>query len=152
MSKEEQLNDYFDPYRAPAVKFESMGDGVEGIVVDRDLRQQTNFDTGEPEFWNDGRPKMEAILTLAVDNFDGEEPERVRLFVRGFMQNDIQDAIKAAGARGLAEGDYLHVVWSGEEAPKKKGHKGAKRYTVKVVPRNELDQSASTPAAKAEGK
>ena len=50
-----------------SAKFDAHGDCVNGTITETpELRQQTDFDTGAPLFWDDGKPKMQLVVTLAT--------------------------------------------------------------------------------------
>jgi len=49
---------------APAAKFLNIGDTIKGIVVSSEVRQQTKLEDGTPLVWDDGRPRMQLVVTI----------------------------------------------------------------------------------------
>lgn len=103
---------------APSLTFEEVGDRYRGTIISIEKRQSTDIDTGEPQTWPDGRPKMVTCITLEVD---GEE--RV-LYLRGGNfevasgqgasgEAALVAAAKAVGAASIDAGATLEVVHSG---------------------------------------
>lgn len=115
--------------------FENVDDRVWGVIMAADVRQQTKFQTNEPMVWNDGRPRMQLVVTLLTELRDDDEDDGLRkLYVRGQMQQAVQKAVIKAGAPGIAEGGRLLVQFVGVDEPKQKGMNGAKRYFAKYEP------------------
>ena len=46
---------------------ETIGDKLVGLVTKAEEIQVTDFVTGEPVFWSDGKPKMQVLLTVQED-------------------------------------------------------------------------------------
>ena len=117
-----------------SAKFDAHGDSVKGTITETpDLRQQTDFDTNAPLFWDDGKPKMQLVVTLATDQRDPSNPDDDgirRLYVKGKLQQAVAGAIRKAGAKGLEVGGTLTVAYIGDDEPKRKGMSGAKLYTA----------------------
>lgn len=113
-------------------KFPEIGAKVSGCVQDTEVKQQTDFDTGAPLFWDDGKPRMELVVTLETDERDDDDDDGIRkLYVKGQMQQAVADAVRKAGQRGLATGGRLAVKFDGEEAPTKKGRSPKKLYVAR---------------------
>ena len=121
----------------PALKFETVGDKIEGRVIDKELRQQTDLDTGELQFWNDGRAKMMAVITILVQEPTEEDDGKRNLFVRGLMQQSFREAVKEAHKPDLMVGDYISVEFTGEQPPTRKGLNGMKEFKVEVEDQSE---------------
>lgn len=103
-----------------------------GIVVKKEVSQQTHIQTGEPLFWDQAKtkPKMQLVATLkTAERTDPTDDGLRRLFIKGYMQNDVSAAVKAAGSNDLELGGLLLVAWTSEQAPKTAGFNNAKRYT-----------------------
>lgn len=80
------------------------------IVSDPVVSQVTNFTTKQPEFWPDGRPREQLMVT--IDTLQGPYPEREdadddgkrTLYVKGSMVNPFRQAVqKGNGGRGALE-------------------------------------------------
>lgn len=116
---------------AKSAKFDNEGDKVVGTILDMQVKQQTDIKTGELATWPDGNPKMQLVVTIQTDARDDEDDDGQRtVYVKGQMQRAVQDAVRKAGARGLAEGGRLGVKFVSTAAPAQKGFNGAKQYAA----------------------
>lgn len=105
--------------KAPAVKFQSIGDAVAGRIVDIEDYQETVFGTvtaqnpqGEPKFYPSGDPVMGVRVTLETD--PGNEGSRVTLWGQGKrLLQAISRAVKDSGASDLEIGGDLAVTFTG---------------------------------------
>jgi hypothetical protein len=124
-----------------------------GTIVDPPtLQQQTDFDSGEPLCWDDGKPRMQLVVTVQTDLRDPSREDddgRRRFYVKGDLQYAVRDALKAAGAPGLEMGGSLYVTRTGRGEPKKRGAKGAWLHSARYVPAATNFMADSTPAAPA---
>lgn len=105
------------------------------IVEPPTMSQQTDFDSGEPLFWDDGKPRMQLLITVQTDRRDptrdGDDGRR-RFYVKGGnLQQVIRDAVRKSGAPGLEVGGTLMVTRIGQGEPKRKG--GAKPWLHTAV-------------------
>lgn len=102
-----------------AVKFEEPGDSVVGVVTaEPEIQQQTDFDTGQPAFYDSGQPKTQIVFTLKVETDDDNDNGERRLFVAKQRQKKaIFDALKAEGVEDTAEiaGGKLYVKFTGRD-------------------------------------
>lgn len=100
---------------APSAKFNQIGAEVAGTVVATDVRQQTDFKTGEVLTWRDGSPRMMVVATLQTqerDSHDYNDDGLRRLFIKGKSLTDaVRDAVRKAGAGGLELGGWLKVAY-----------------------------------------
>ncbi|MGQ4350502.1 hypothetical protein [Streptomyces sp. SAS_275] len=100
----------------PSAKFPTLGTAVSGRITERPtVEQQRDFTTGELKFWDDGKPQMQLVVTLATSERDPENPEddgTRRLYVKGQMKNAVASAVRSAGARGLEVGGTLTVTYA----------------------------------------
>jgi hypothetical protein len=141
----------------PSAKFEARGDTITGVISEApELRQQTDFDTQQPKFWDDGKPMMQLVVTLSTDQRDPGNPDddgTRRVYVKGKLQQAVAGAIRKAGAKGLEVGGTLTVSYVGDDEPKRRGMSGAKLYTADYVSpsaaflaANEAAPAAAAPA------
>lgn len=100
----------------PSFKFKERGDTAKGTIVQAGVEQSRDFETGKAEFWDDGKPKMQLVVTLRQD--DGEV---VRVFCKPNAKAAIRDAVIQAGAQGLENGGTLAVQMYDLEPPAKAG-------------------------------
>lgn len=125
------VNQFLMGSGARSWKHENKGDSVKGAIVSMEMRQQTDFMTKKPKFWDDGRPRMEAVVTLQTEEREDDEDDGLRrVYVRGQMQKAVTDAIRAAGARGLSEGGVLAIQFTGL-GEKKQGMNPPKLYRAR---------------------
>lgn len=116
---------------AKSAKFDAEGDKVVGTILDMQVKQQTDIKDGTPLVWPDGNPKMQLVVTLQTDARDDDDDDGQRtLYIKGQMQRAVQDAVRKAGARGLAEGGRLGVKFVETAAPTQRGFNGAKQYAA----------------------
>lgn len=165
--------------RVISASFENEGDSCEGFILDKVLRQQTKFQTdkkakAELEFWDDGRPKMQLVVTLQTEERDGEiegdddfeDDGRRKLYLRYKLKNAVSKAVRDAGADDLEIGGYLRVALTVESKKIRGGGFTAKDYEAEyTVPTSEsasflsgdddgepADEPAAPPAKKAAAK
>jgi len=127
------LDDLFAGSGAPSFKFESVGDTVTGVITGLDVRQQTDFDSGEPKTWDDGKPMMEIVITVATalrdPDIEDDEGER-RVFCRGAMLTALKQAVRKVKETKPAIGGRVTISHSGLGEAKKRGFNAPKLYTV----------------------
>ena len=116
-------------------KFLEKGDSVEGVIVDMEERQQTDFTSNEPLFWDTGEPRMQLVITLLTEEKEDKDDDSLRkLYVKANMKRAVQQAIIASGSRTIKEGGVLSVTYTGIDKPKRKGLNGAKLYAASYEP------------------
>lgn len=121
----------------PAAAFDNRGDVVKGIISRIAASQQTDFNTKAPLFYEDGKPRMQIIITLRTDLRSLETPHddgQRKLYIKGQLQQAIREAVLAAGAEGLEDGGTLAVQWIDERQPEKRGHNPQKIYVAQYRP------------------
>lgn len=116
----------------PSAKFPSIGTVVKGSIVSSEVNQQTDFTSNTPKFYDDGKPMMQAVITLQTDErdpeIDGDDGLR-KLYVRGQMLAAVREAIRAAKA-DLEVGGILAVQYASDKASDKRGFNPAKQYVA----------------------
>jgi hypothetical protein len=137
MSKYDDINTFLTSGGAKSFPFASIGDSVEGTVVDAEVRQQTSME-GELLTWADGKPRMQVVITLQTELRDDESDDGLRtIYAKGgkfdigrgegtSMRDAIAEAVKG---QKLEEGDSLVVVHSGMGVAKR-GYQAPKLYTA----------------------
>lgn len=111
--------------RYPAHKFETMGQGIKGIVVEKPRVVETPA-LNPPH-------ALEKKLVVALAMAPGADPVSVWV-KRGFMASAVSDAIAASGATGLEVGGELAVAWVDTQPATKPGHNPAKIYRAQYKP------------------
>jgi len=149
----DDVNSFLTGGGDPVAKFKQIGDKCIGRVVDSDMTQQTTL-KGEPKFYNDGKPMMQAVLTLDTDQRDPEVPDddgRRRLFVKGAMAKAVREAIRASGAKQFAHGGMVAVEYIGDGVSQGPGYDPPKlfraQYRPPAVGANDLLAAAGNGAA-----
>lgn len=127
------VNDFLTASGAPTAKFVDIGDTVKGTVISSEVRQQTEFGTGVPLTWDDGRPRLELVVTIDTGDTGDENTTERRLYAKGEMLKAIKQAVKDGGGR-LLNGGELTVRYTGDGEQKTKGFHPPKLYKAKYTP------------------
>jgi hypothetical protein len=134
MTAPQQLdpNDWLMSGGAKSAKFPEVGTVVKGTIVSPPtLSQQTDFTTGALKTWDDNKPMMQLVVTIATDERDPDEPDDDglrSLYVKGAMQAAVKDAIRKAGAKGLEVGGTIAVKYTGDGVAKQRGMNPPKQF------------------------
>jgi hypothetical protein len=123
--------DYLSRDSAPAAKFETIGDTVKGKVLSAEKRQQTDYGTGAPKFYDNGDPMWEVVITIASADADDDDNRR-RIFARGALLKAVREALKEAESK-LEVGGELTVRYTADGEPPKKGFNAPKLFKAKYV-------------------
>lgn len=124
---------YGDPI--PTAKFPSVGSTVSGTIVDLQTAQQQEYGTRKPLFWDDGKPRMQLIITLQTEERNGPDDDgRRKLFVMKGVQVAVRDALTAAGVREPLVGGWISVTWDSEKPSDTPGYNPMKVYTAEYRP------------------
>lgn len=124
---------------ATSAKFPKVGARVGGRVTENAREvQQRDFDSGELLFWDDGKPRMQLVVTVATDGADPADPDddgERAIYIKGQMLQATRVACKKAKKFAIEEGDFFAVTFV-EEEPLPKGKKGhpKKVYEVEFTP------------------
>lgn len=145
MSRDE-VNDFLMGGSGKAYEFKAINDSVTGTIIDSKLRQQTDFQTGAPQYWNDGSPKMMLQVSLQTSLQDDQDDAGVRnIYLRGgnFTATRgqgssslvaVKDAVKRSGATGIEPGGTLTLTYTGEGQAPTRGMNAPKLYTAEYKP------------------
>ncbi len=119
-----------------SAKFTQHEDEVDGSIISLETRQQTDFDSNALLFWDDGKPRMQLVVTIsvAVEPEDQDDDLIRKLYVRGQMTQAVRKAVLDVGERGLAVNGRLFVRYVADGEPKRAGMSGAKQYIAKYQP------------------
>lgn len=104
----------------PALKFPSPGTAYTGVVareiVNSDVEQQVDPATGRPEFFRDGRPKLQMRVPIKLRALPGYPHGTAEWYVREQARDALVHAMAYAGARpGPPEaGAGIHVGYVGD--------------------------------------
>lgn len=146
MGNIDEANAFLNGQGAKAFPFDHVGASVTGVITDLDVRQQTDMQTGEVQYWADGRPKQILVITIQTELQDDEADDGLRtLWIRGgnFMiasgkgssaLTAVKDALRKAGAKDLEIGATITMTHSGMGKASNKGFSPPKLYTADYQP------------------
>ena len=124
------------------------GGAVARNVTSADIQQQTNFNTKQPEFYRDGRPKFVMKVPLRVQPTQEFPEGEATLFVRGRMRDELVRAMTAVGLPAgyvPQEGDFIVVQLSGKK-PSGQGMNPANEFLIQYTPADAGGTGAPSPA------
>lgn len=127
-------------------KFPVVGTTYQGTVVSAEPRQSTNFDTGKPEFWEDGKPRMQIVIALeTAERLDAEDDGVRSVYIKAFgdQRKALQAAAKAAGG-SPAKGDFFKVTYVGDGEKPARGY-APKIYAYEIRKANPIDAALNEP-------
>jgi hypothetical protein len=142
-----------------SVKFPTVGSEVKGTITKvHPPEQQTDYETRAPI---PGKYQIRMELQTAVidPDIDGDDGSRV-LYVKGWMQGAIGDALRAAGAKEPLPGADIEVIRVEDGPPTRPGLQGPHRFSAVYTPsggfftqgngNGAAAPAAAAPAAKAQ--
>jgi hypothetical protein len=130
----------------PSISFKDakVGDSFTGVITDLETAQVRNYETGDPEFWEDGNPKLQIVVTLATEYGDGGEDDGERkVYLFGQKLQAAKAAMKEANVTKLEKGFQFTISFAGEKPSSNKKYNNIKLYGIAIVP------SKSNPAVDA---
>lgn len=95
-----------------SAKFAQFGDFVDGIVTETPtVRQQLDFNTKEPKFYNSGNPIMQMIIYLQTETREDDDDDGIRIYYVDSKnkRETLRDAVGAAGATEVEVGARIRV-------------------------------------------
>lgn len=139
----DEINEFLMGTGGKSFPFDSIGDSVTGVIVDLKKRQQTDLESGEPQFWANGDPKMMLMVTLQTQLSETDEDEGLRnVYLRGGNFAPIKgkgtsslvavkEAVRKSGAAdGIQTGGTLTLEYSGEAKASNRAYNPPKLYTA----------------------
>lgn len=136
---------------APTAKFGHVGDTHRGRIVEMTTRQQKSI-KGELLTWDDGSPKMMAVLTIQTDERDPsieDDDGKRRLFVKGDMVRAVREAVRGAGRKMVELGGEVAVQYTGDGQARGVGYNPPKLYRAGYKPPAVAVDDLMAPAAPA---
>lgn len=132
-------NDLLSGTSIPSLSFKDakVGDGYEGTIAGLRTVQVRNFETNEPEFWDDGKPKLQIEVTLDTDLADGTNPEddsQRRVFLFGQKLRAAQEEMRKKGLKKLEIGSGFKITLSGTKPAQNKRYNDVKLYSIELTP------------------
>ena len=120
---------------AKTIKFDSIGETITGIIQSVTTRQVTTFGSGQPEFWDDGNPKMQIVITIQSDDLeDGEGSFYAKAW--GSDKQALAAGIAAAGLtadQALAPGNQITITHTELRPHKNPAFNASKIYSFDFV-------------------
>lgn len=120
------------------LKPETVGESVGGTIVHAEVRQATDFESGKPDFWDDGKPKQQIVITVKTGHkTDDGADEEGTIYVKawGAQKKALMEAIRATGQdanTALAAGNYFTMTLVGEEPNKNPRLAATKLYKYEI--------------------
>jgi len=132
---ENEVNDFLESGGIPSAAFDEIGDFWEGSIVRLEKQQGRDFETGEPQTWDDGSPKYIVLIDIQTNvrnpDIPGDDGVR-RLFVRGNMLTAVRAAMRKSQAR-LRTGGHLKVAYIRNGDQPKRGMNPPKLYEAEYT-------------------
>jgi hypothetical protein len=132
-------NDLLSSKSVPSVSFKDakVGDSYTGVITNLETAQVRNYDSGEPEFWDDGKPKLQIVVTLDTDYIDpdveGDDGTR-KVYLAGQKLTAAKQAMKEAGIQKLEKGFKFTISYVGTKPSSNKKYNDVKLYGIAIVP------------------
>jgi hypothetical protein len=121
-----------------SAKFPDPGTTVAGTIArEPEVQQQRDFTTGEPKFWEDGKPMQQLQVILATSERDPSVPDddgQRAVYVKGNMLKAVREAIRKSGADGIKVGGTLQVTYTGDGDTSRRGMNPPKLYAATYTP------------------
>lgn len=124
-------------------KDDPIGTSVEGEIVEIRAEQQTDFTTGEPLYYPNGKPKPQVVIHLQTTMTD---PNRIGdsgirgVYVKGYNIGQLRLACRQAGVGDHPNvGDHLKATFARTQPAKTRGYNDAKIYDYIVTPKKTAD-------------
>lgn len=128
-------------------KDDPIGTSVEGEIVEIRAEQQTDFTTGEPLYYPNGKPKPQVVIHLQTTMTD---PNRIGdsgirgVYVKGYNIGQLRLACRQAGVGDHPNvGDHLKATFARTQPAKTRGFNDAKIYDYIVTPKKQSDLNAA---------
>lgn len=132
-------NDLLGTRSIPSISFKDakIGDSFTGVITDLRTVQVRSYDSGEPEFWDDGKPKLQIEVTLATDYLDpslDEDDGTRRVYLFGQKLSAAKQEMKAKGLSKLEKGMTFTISFVGEKPASNKKYNNVKMYGIEIEP------------------
>lgn len=141
-------NDLLTSQSIPSISFKDakIGESFTGTITNLETAQVRNYETGDPEFWEDGKPKLQIVVTLATDYIDptleSDDGSR-KVYLFGQKLAAARQAMKDSGFTKLELGTKFTITFSGEKPSSNKKYNNIKVYSIT------LEKGTSNPGADA---
>lgn len=137
-------------------KFEAPGDTYMGEIVDIQIRQVNDYDTGKPSFWDDGRAQEQIVVTVETSDSTGPDDDGQRnIYIKGWgdQLKAFRQAAKNLG-RNPRAGDVFTASYVGDGEKKNARFNAPKLFQYEVAAGTQglsglTEQTPAVPAAQA---
>lgn len=130
-------NDLLGTRSVPSISFKDakVGDSFSGTITDLRTVQVRSYDSGDLEFWDDGKPKLQIEVTLATDYLDpsldaDDGTRRVYLFGQKLAAAKLE--MKAKGLAKLEKGMSFTISFTGTKPSSNKKYNDVKLYGIEI--------------------
>lgn len=132
-------NDLLGTRSIPSISFKDaeVGTAFTGVISDLRTVQVRSFDTGEPEYWDDGKPKLQIEVTLATEYIDDsieEDDGTRRVYLFGQKLAAAKQEMKSKGIGKLEKGMKFTITFVGEKPASNKKYNNVKLYGIELEP------------------
>lgn len=100
------------------VKWDDLGKGsaVTGTIQSVEMRQARKYQSTDLDFWDDGKPKMQALITMSTTQRDAADPEddgtrSVSINLWSGQKAALVEACKKAGVAEPQVGQSFTATW-----------------------------------------
>jgi hypothetical protein len=130
-------NDLLGTRSVPSISFKdaSVGDAFTGVITDLRTVQVRSYDSGELEFWDDGKPKLQIEVTLATDyldpSLDADDGTR-RVYLFGQKLAAATQEMKSNGLSKLEKGMKFTIKFTGTKPSSNKKYNDVKLYGIEI--------------------
>lgn len=122
---------------AKTIKLDSIGETITGTILSVNTKQVTAFGSGAPEFWDDGNPKMQIVITIKSDDLeDGEGSFYAKAW--GTDKAALSAAVAMSGLtadQALAPGNEITITHTELRPHKTPGFNPSKIYEFQIRPK-----------------
>jgi hypothetical protein len=101
------------------VKWDDLGKGasISGSILNVDMRQARKFQSTDLDFWDDGKPKMQAVITISTQLRDPNDPEgdgtrSISVNLWSGQKQALAAACKAANVTEPQPGQTFTATWA----------------------------------------
>lgn len=130
-------NDLLNGKSIPSISFKDakVGDSFTGVIAELETAQVRNYESGEPEFWEDGNPKLQIVVTLDTDySTSSEDDGQRKVYLFGQKLQAAKSALKEAGVDKLEKGSVFTITYTGTKPAANKKYNDVKLYGITIVP------------------
>lgn len=125
----------------------AMGATVTGTIENVEMRQARKYQSTDLDFWDDGKPKMQAVITLATSYRDSSDPDddgtrAISINLWSGQKKALVDACKNAGVAEPVVGQQFSATW--KSGVGKSGDPRSFTYSLGPAPAAGLGEALGT--------